>query len=89
MMSITSGGCFIAVLAIGYAQDNPLPTTLMRATIAMLAGLLLTRWWGLTVRKQLAFIFIDDLQQKETAISEEATGQEDASQPTEEEVTAE
>ena len=41
------------------------------------------------VRKQLAFIFLDDLQQKETAISEEATGQEDANQPTEEEVTAE
>ena len=79
----------MSVLAIGYAQGNPLPTTLLRATVAMLAGLLLTRWWGLTVRKQLAFIFIDDLQQKETAISEEATGQEDASQPTEEEVTAE
>ena len=46
MMSITSGGCFIAVLAIGYAQDNPLPTTLMRATIAMLAGLLLSDGGG-------------------------------------------
>jgi len=70
MMSITSGGCFMAVLAIGYALDNPLPVTLMRATIAMVAGLLLSRWWGLTVRKQLAFIFLDDLKKKEEAASE-------------------
>lgn len=70
-MSITSGGCFLAVLGIGYAQGNPLPTTILRATVAMLAGLLLARWWGLTIRKQLAYIFLDDLKQKETA-SEEA-----------------
>ena len=89
MMSMTSGGCFLTVLALGYVQQNPLSTTLLRAVIAMLVGLVLSRWWGLMVRKQLAFIFIDDLQQKETAISEEATGQEDANQPTEEEVTAE
>jgi hypothetical protein len=91
-MSITSGGCFIAVLAIGYAQDNPLPTTLMRATIAMLAGLLLTRWWGLTVRKQLAFIFLDDLKQKEEATSEETpenTETEATKQTAETEVAAE
>ena len=92
MMSITSGGCFIAVLAIGYAQDNPLPTTLMRATIAMLAGLLLTRWWGLTVRKQLAFIFLDDLKQKEETASEETpenTETEATKQTAETEVAAE
>ncbi len=92
MMSITSGGCFIAVLAIGYAQDNPLPTTLMRATIAMLAGLLLSRWWGLTVRKQLAFIFLDDLKQKEEAASEDTpvVTEGDATEPTAEaEVAAE
>ena len=92
MMSITSGGCFMAVLAIGYAQDNPLPTTLMRATIAMLAGLLLSRWWGLTVRKQLAFIFLDDLKQKEEAASEgtpENTETETTKQTAETEVAAE
>ena len=92
MMSITSGGCFIAVLAIGYAQDNPLPITLMRATIAMLAGLLLTRWWGLTVRKQLAFIFLDDLKQKEETASEETpenTETEATKQTAETEVAAE
>ncbi len=92
MMSITSGGCFMAVLAIGYAQDNPLPTTLMRATIAMLAGLLLSRWWGLTVRKQLAFIFLDDLKQKEEAASEETpenTETEATKQTAETEVAAE
>ena len=73
LMSITSGGCFLAVLGIGYAQDNPLPTTLLRATIAMLAGLLLARWWGLTIRKQLAYIFLDDLKHKEAAASDETS----------------
>ncbi len=71
LMSITSGGCFLVMLGIGYAQNNPLPTTLLRATIAMLAGLLLARWWGLTIRKQLAYNFMGDLKQKETAASEE------------------
>ena len=82
----------MAVLAIGYAQDNPLPTTLMRATIAMLAGLLLSRWWGLTVTKQLAFIFLDDLKQKEEAASEETpenTETEATKQTAETEVAAE
>ena len=87
-MSITSGGCFLTVLALGYAQQNPLPTTLLRAVIAMLIGLVLTRWWGSMVRKQLAFVFLDDLKQKETAISEETSEQEDANQPTKEEVAA-
>jgi len=63
----------MSVLAIGYAEDNPLPTTLLRATVAMLAGLLLARWWGLTVRKQLATIFLNDLKQKEEAASEGTT----------------
>ena len=63
----------MSVLAIGYAQDNPLPTTLLRATVAMLAGLLLTRWWGLTVRKQLAMIFLSDLKQKEQTTTEGTT----------------
>ena len=63
----------MSVLAIGYAQGNPLPTTLLRATVAMLAGLLLTRWWGLTVRKQLAMIFLNDLKQKEETTSGETT----------------
>ena len=77
------------VLALGYVQQNPLPTTLLRAVIAMLIGLVLSRWWGLMVRKQLAFIFLDDLKQKETALSEETTEQEEADQLTEDEVAAE
>ena len=77
------------VLALGYAQQNPLPTTLLRAVIAMLIGLVLSRWWGLMVRKQLAFIFLDDLKQKETVLSEETTEQEEADQLTEDEVAAE
>jgi len=77
------------VLALGYAQQNPLPTTLLRAVIAMLIGLVLSRWWGLMVRKQLGFIFLDDLKQKETALSEETTEQEEADQLTEDEVAAE
>ena len=77
------------VLALGYAQQNPLPTTLLRAVIAMLIGLVLSRWWGLMVRKQLAFIFLDDLKQKETALSEETTEQEESDQLTEDEVAAE
>ena len=77
------------ILALGYAQQNPLPTTLLRAVIAMLIGLVLSRWWGLMVRKQLAFIFLDDLKQKETALSEETTEQEEADQLTEDEVAAE
>tara|TARA_Y100001934_G_C12260167_1_gene729603 strand:- start:100 stop:348 length:249 start_codon:yes stop_codon:yes gene_type:complete len=67
----------MSVLAVGYAQDNPLPTTLLRATVAMLAGLLLARWWGLTVRKQLAMIFLNDLKQKEETTSGETTENEE------------
>ena len=89
MMSMTSGGCFLTVLALGYVQQNPLSTTLLRAVIAMLIGLVLSRWWGLMVRKQLAFIFLDDLKQKETVLSEETTEQEEADQLTEDEVAAE
>ena len=89
MMSMTSGGCFLMVLALGYAQQNPLPTPLLRAVIAMLIGLVLSRWWGLMVRKQLAFIFLDDLKQKETALSEEENGQDEAKQLTEDKVATE
>ena len=89
MMSMTSGGCFLTVLALGYAQDNPLSTTLMRAVIAMLIGLILSRWWGLMVRKELAFNFLDDLKQKETALSEEENGQDEANQLTEDKVATE
>ena len=77
------------VLALGYAQQNPLPTTLLRAVIAMLIGLVLSRWWGLMVRKQLAFIFLDDLKQKETVLPEEETGQDEAKQLIEDKVTTE
>ena len=89
MMSMTSGGCFLTVLALGYAQDTPLSTTLMRAVIAMLIGLVLSRWWGLMVRKELAFNLLHNLKQKETALSEEETGQDEAKQLTEDKVATE
>jgi hypothetical protein len=61
----------------------------MRAVIAMLIGLVLSRWWGLMVRKELAFNFLDDLKQKETALSEEENGQDEAKQLTEDKVATE
>jgi hypothetical protein len=61
----------------------------MRAVIAMLIGLVLSRWWGLMVRKELAFNFLDDLKQKQTALPEEETGQDEAKQLTEDKVAAE
>ena len=92
MMSITSGGCFFAVVAMGYALDNPLPTTLMRATIAMLTGLLLARWWGLTVQRQLAMIFMNEIKAKEETGDSELDANEvsqTSEQTLEGEVTAE
>jgi len=86
---MTSGGCFLTVLALGYAQDNPLSTPLMRAVIAMLIGLVLSRWWGLMVRKELGFNLLHNLEQKETALSEEETGQDEAKQLTEDKVATE
>ena len=50
------------------------------------------RWWGLTVRKQLAFIFLDDLKHKEETASEgtpENTETEATKQTAETEVAAE
>ena len=35
MMIMGAGGCFIVALALGYVQENTLPTTLLRAVIAM------------------------------------------------------
>jgi hypothetical protein len=61
----------------------------MRAVIAMLIGLVLSRWWGLMLRKELAFNFLDDLKQKQTALPEEETGQDEAKQLTEDKVAAE
>ncbi|GEM_PF-1262119 len=81
MMSVISSTCFLTVLALGYAQENSLQVTLLRAVIAMLAGLLLSRWWGLTIRKQLAIIFLDDLKQKETALSEQSADPTAQSEP--------
>lgn len=54
MMVIGAGLCFAAALALGYVQENTLPTTLLRAIVAMLAGLFLTRWWGLMLKRQLS-----------------------------------
>ena len=36
MMIMGAGGCFIVALALGYVQENTLPTTLLRAVIACL-----------------------------------------------------
>ena len=55
-------------------------------------GVAAVRWWGLTVRKQLAFIFLDGLKQKEEAASEDTpvVTEGDATEPTAEaEVAAE
>jgi hypothetical protein len=41
------------------------------------------------VRKELAFNFLDDLKQKQTALSEEETGQDEAKQLTEDNVATE
>ena len=53
MMIMGAGGCFIVAFALGYVQENTLPTTLLRAVIAMLIGLFLARWWGLILQRQL------------------------------------
>ena len=59
MMVIGAGLCFAAALALGYVQENTLPTTLLRAIVAMLAGLFLTRWWGLMLKRQLSAAALD------------------------------
>ena len=59
MMIMGAGGCFIVALALGYVQENTLPTTLLRAVIAMLIGLFLARWWGLILQRQLSAAAIE------------------------------
>ena len=61
MMIIGAGGCFIVALALGYVQENTLPTTLLRAVIAMLIGLFLARWWGLILQRQLSAAAIEKM----------------------------
>ena len=46
-------------LPSGYVQENTLPTTLLRAVIAMLIGLFLARWWGLILQRQLSAAAIE------------------------------
>ena len=41
MMAISAGVCFLGALGLGYIQENTLPTTLLRAVIAMIIGLFL------------------------------------------------
>lgn len=60
MMAISAGGCFLGALALGYLQGNTLPTTLLRAVIAMLIGLFLARWWGLLLRRQVSLVMIEE-----------------------------
>ena len=59
-MAISAGGCFLVALALGYLQENTLPTTLLRAVIAMLIGLFLARWWGLLLRRQVSLVMIEE-----------------------------
>ena len=61
MMIMGAGGCFIVALALGYVQENTLPTTLLRAIIAMLIGLFLARWWGLILQRQLSAAAIEKM----------------------------
>ena len=61
MMIMGAGGCFIVALALGYVQENTLPTTLLRAVIAMLIGLFLARWWGLILQRQLSAAAIEKM----------------------------
>ena len=60
IMAISAGGCFLVALALGYLQENTLPTTLLRAVIAMLIGLFLARWWGLLLRRQVSLVMIEE-----------------------------
>ena len=61
-------------LALGYVQENTLPTTLLRAVIAMLIGLFLARWWGLILQRQLSAAAIEKMNSSngEKTPSEEA-----------------
>ena len=61
MMIMGAGGCFIVALSLGYVQENTLPTTLLRAVIAMLIGLFLARWWGLILQRQLSAAAIEKM----------------------------
>ena len=61
MMIMGAGGCFIVALALGYVQENTLPTTLLRAVIAMLIGLFLARWWGLILHRQRSAAAIEKM----------------------------
>ena len=74
MMIMGAGGCFIVALALGYVQENTLPTTLLRAVIAMLIGLFLARWWGLILQRQLSAAAIEKMKSSngEQPPSEEA-----------------
>ena len=74
MIIMGAGGCFIVALALGYVQENTLPTTLLRAVIAMLIGLFLARWWGLILQRQLSAAAIEkmNLSNGEQTPSEEA-----------------
>ena len=74
MMIMGAGGCFIVALALGYVQENTLPTTLLRGVIAMLIGLFLARWWGLILQRQLSAAAIEKMNSSngEQPSSEEA-----------------
>ena len=89
-MAISAGGCFLGALALGYFQDNTLPTTLLRAVIAMLIGLFLARWWGLLLRRQVSLVMIEEANNEKSLSTDKpgTEGNEQAGNPPETEGAA-
>ena len=90
MMSISAGGCFLGALSLGYLQENTLPTTLLRAVIAMLIGLFLARWWGLLLRRQVSIAMIEEANNEKSLSTDKpgAEGNEQTGNPPETEGAA-
>ena len=90
MMSISAGGCFLGALSFGYLQENTLPTTLLRAVIAMLIGLFLARWWGLLLRRQVSIAMIEEANNEKSLSTDKpvAEGNEQTGNPPETEGAA-
>ena len=90
MMAICAGGCFLGALALGYMQENTLPTTLLRAVIAMIIGLFLARWWGLLLRRQVSIVMIEGANSEKSLSPDEPVteGNEQAGNPPETEGAA-
>ena len=72
MMAISVGVCFLGALGLGYIQENTLPTTLLRAVIAMIIGLFLARWWGLLLRRQVSIAMIEGVNNENSSSPDES-----------------